>query len=140
MGLLAAGQVVVLPFPFSDLSRNKYRPVLVLADACRGDWIACQITSNPYSDSRALALTELDFANGRLAHTSYVRPGKLFKDFPDQGLVKGDMGAVVMVHDGGKAFEVEFVTLAGETLGVLTLTADDVRPISSQDVPHVRVA
>ena len=62
------------------------------------------------------------------------------KDFPDQGLVKGDMGAVVMVHDGGKAFEVEFVTLAGETLGVLTLTADDVRPISSQDVPHVRVA
>jgi hypothetical protein len=54
--------------------------------------------------------------------------------------VKGDMGAVVMVHDGGKAFEVELVTLAGDTLGVLTLTADEVRPISARDVPHVRVA
>ena len=55
----------------------------MLADACRGDWIACQITSNPYSDPRALALTELDFANGRLAHTSYVRPGKLFTAHAD---------------------------------------------------------
>jgi hypothetical protein len=64
----------------------------------------------------------------------------LVKDYPDQGLVKGDMGAVVMVHDGGKAFEVEFVTLAGDTLGVLTLTVDEVRPISARDVPHVRVA
>ncbi len=63
----------------------------------------------------------------------------LVKDYPDQGLVKGDMGAVVMVHDGGKAFEVEFVTLAGDTLGVLTLTADEVRPISARDVPHVGV-
>lgn len=62
------------------------------------------------------------------------------KDFPDQGLVKGDMGAVIMVHDGRKAFEVEFVTLAGDALGVLTLTADEVQPISAQDVPHVRVA
>lgn len=64
----------------------------------------------------------------------------LVKDYPDQGLVKGDMGAVVMLHDGGNAFEVEFVTLAGNTLGVLTLTADDVRPISARDIPHVRVA
>ena len=64
----------------------------------------------------------------------------LVKDYPDQALVKGDMGAVIMVHDGGKAFEVEFVTLAGDTLGVLTLTADEVWPISARDVPHVRVA
>ena len=62
------------------------------------------------------------------------------KDFPDQGLVKGDMEAVVMIHDGGKAFEVEFVTLAGDTLGVLTLPADKGRPISARDVSHVRVA
>lgn len=50
------------------------------------------------------------------------------------------MGAVVMAHAGEKAFEVEFVTLAGDTLGVLTLTADDVRSISARDIPHVRVA
>ena len=59
--------VVVLPFPFSDLSRNKYRPALVLADAGRGDWIACQITSNPYSDPRALAL------RAKVAGTSPMR-------------------------------------------------------------------
>ena len=64
----------------------------------------------------------------------------LIKDHPVEGLATGDMGAVVMMHDGGKAFEVEFVTLAGDTLGVLTLTADEVRPISARDVPHVRVA
>lgn len=64
----------------------------------------------------------------------------LVKGRSDQGLVKGDMGAAVMVHDGGKAFEVEFVTLAGDTLGVLTLTADEVRPNTARDVPQVRVA
>lgn len=64
----------------------------------------------------------------------------LVKDYPSEGLVKGDMGAVVMVHQDGKAYEVEFVTLTGNTLGVLTLTADEIRPISARDVPHVRVA
>jgi hypothetical protein len=64
----------------------------------------------------------------------------LVKDCPDQGLVKGDMGAVVMVHGDGKAFEVEFVTLAGDTLGVLTLAADGVRVLSARDMPHMRVA
>ncbi len=52
MGTFAAGQVVVLPFPFSDLSRQKLRPALLLADAGRGDWIAGQITSNPYAINR----------------------------------------------------------------------------------------
>lgn len=46
MGTFAAGQVVVLPFPFSDLSRKKLRPALLLVDAGRGEWIACQITSD----------------------------------------------------------------------------------------------
>ena len=63
----------------------------------------------------------------------------LVKDYPDKGLVEGDVGAVVLMRDGGKAYKVEFVTLAGDTLGVLTLTADEVRPISARDVPHVRV-
>ncbi|MCR2831045.1 DUF4926 domain-containing protein [Acidithiobacillus ferrooxidans] len=45
----------------------------------------------------------------------------LVKDHSDQGLVKGDMGAVIRVHDGGKAFEVEFVTLAGDTRRVVSM-------------------
>ena len=78
MGTLAAGQVVVLPFPFSDLSQKKLRPALLLADAGRGDWIACQITSNPYADTRAITLTDSEFIEGGLQRKSYLRPGKLF--------------------------------------------------------------
>jgi mRNA interferase MazF len=47
MESLAAGSVTLIPFPFSDLSQSKIRPALVLANAERGDWILCQITSKP---------------------------------------------------------------------------------------------
>jgi mRNA interferase MazF len=50
----------------------------VLADAGRGDWILCQITSKPYADARAIRLEGSDFSSGGLELTSYVRPGKLF--------------------------------------------------------------
>jgi mRNA interferase MazF len=56
MGALAVGQVVLVPFPFSDLSQAKMRPAVVLADAGRGDWILCQVTSNPYGDARVITL------------------------------------------------------------------------------------
>ncbi|MBU0622564.1 MAG: type II toxin-antitoxin system PemK/MazF family toxin [Gammaproteobacteria bacterium] len=78
MGTFAAGQIVVLPFPFSDLSNQKLRPALLLAEAGRGDWIACQITSNPYADPRALTLTNNEFTEGGLHRISYLRPGKIF--------------------------------------------------------------
>ena len=77
MGSFAAGQVVLLPFPYSDLSRSKLRPAVLVADASRGDWIACQITSNPYADSGALMLTATDFRSGGLQRVSFVRPLKL---------------------------------------------------------------
>ena len=78
MAALAAGSVILVPFPFSDLSQSKIRPALVLADAGRGDWILCQITSKPYADRRAVRLDETGFTSGGLQLTSYVRPGKLF--------------------------------------------------------------
>ena len=78
MGVFAAGQVALLPFPFSDLSRNKLRPVILLAGASREDWIVCQITSNPFGDARSFPLTAPDFSTGALQHVSYVRPGKIF--------------------------------------------------------------
>ncbi len=78
MGLFTAGEVILLNYPFSDLSRSKLRPGLVLAPAARGDWIVCQITSNPHADKTALPLAERDFAAGGLHHVSYIRPGKLF--------------------------------------------------------------
>jgi len=63
---LAAGAVVLVPFPFSDLSQAKLRPAVVLADAGRGDWILCQVTSNPYGDPRSIPLAESSFASGSL--------------------------------------------------------------------------
>jgi mRNA interferase MazF len=74
----AVGAVVLVPFPFSDLSASKRRPALALAYAGREDWICLQITSNPYGDPMAVELTDTDFSQGSLQRTSYLRPGKLF--------------------------------------------------------------
>ena len=76
--LLATRQVVLLPFPFSDLSAQKLRPALVLADADRDDWLLCQITSKAYADRRAVELLDTAFAEGGLQLASYARPAKLF--------------------------------------------------------------
>ena len=73
-----AGAIVIVPFPFSDLSQTKRQPAVVLADTGRDDWILCQITSNPYGDHRAIMLTSASFGTGTLPVTSYARPGKLF--------------------------------------------------------------
>lgn len=73
-----AGEVVLVPFPFSDLSQSKVRPAVCLADAGRGDWVLCQITSSPYGDPAAVPLDAPDFASGGLLITSFARPGKLF--------------------------------------------------------------
>ena len=64
MGILAAGQVVIVHFPFSDLSRSKLRPAIVLAEAGRGDWLLCQITSKSYGDARAIQIAAADFPKG----------------------------------------------------------------------------
>lgn len=74
----SAGDVVLIPFPFSDLSRSKLRPAVVLAACGRGDWILCQVTSNPYSGPRAVMIADDDFEDGSLQRKSYARPGKLF--------------------------------------------------------------
>ena len=71
--------IVVIPFPFSDLSGTKLRPAVVLADAWRGDWLLCQVTSNPYSDSNAIRITNKDLQKGVLTSAvSFARPIKLF--------------------------------------------------------------
>ncbi|MGP0069421.1 MAG: type II toxin-antitoxin system PemK/MazF family toxin [Isosphaeraceae bacterium] len=74
----SAGEVVLVPFPFSDLSQSKVRPAVCLADAGRGDWVLCQITSSPYGDPSAVPLDATDFTAGGLLVASFARPGKLF--------------------------------------------------------------
>jgi len=78
VGASPAGSVVLVPFPFSDLSRSKLRPTVVLAEVGRGDRVLCQVTSNPYGDASAIPLDEAAFARGSLRVASYARPGKLF--------------------------------------------------------------
>lgn len=78
MGAPAAGAVVLIPFPFSDLSLSKLRPAVVLASADRGDWVMCQVTSKPYGDQRAVEIAPRDFGSGGLRVVSYARPAKLF--------------------------------------------------------------
>lgn len=78
MVTFTAGAVVLVRFPFSDLSQTKLRPAVVLADAGRGDWILCQITSKPYGDVRAIRLEDTSFSAGSLRVLSFARPAKLF--------------------------------------------------------------
>ena len=74
----SVGSVILISFPFSDLSQRKMRPAVVVANAERDDWILCQITSNPYGDRRAVSLTERSFSKGSLHRDSFARPAKLF--------------------------------------------------------------
>lgn len=74
----SAGVVVLVPFPFSDLSQSKLRPAVALAAVGRGDWILFQVTSDPYGDNLAITLDNVSFATGSLHLTSYAWPGKLF--------------------------------------------------------------
>jgi hypothetical protein len=62
----------------------------------------------------------------------------LTQEVPEEGLEAGDIGTVVHVHAGGAGYEVEFMTLAGRTLAVVTLGPQQMRAIQPRDVAHVR--
>jgi mRNA interferase MazF len=68
------------------------RPAVVVADAGRGDWILCQVTSKPYGDPRAISLSDVSFRQGSLHLESYARPGKLFT--ANRGLITGQVGVL----------------------------------------------
>ncbi|CAN5290528.1 hypothetical protein BH24ACT16_BH24ACT16_16290 [soil metagenome] len=85
-----AGAVALVTFPFSDLSNSKLRPAIVLAEVAKGGLILCQIISNPYSDTRAIEISESDFSSGSLRRASYARPGKLFT--ANHELLQGQVG------------------------------------------------
>ncbi len=78
MPVFVKGDVVVLPFPYSDLSQVKRRPALVVGLSSGGDIILCQITSKAVADGDAVPLSSDDFISGALSQPSNVRPNKLF--------------------------------------------------------------
>jgi mRNA interferase MazF len=72
------GDVVVVPFPFSDLTQAKRRPALVISALEGDDLILFQITSQYIRDNYAVSLTDKDFQTGSLKQPSNVRPNRLF--------------------------------------------------------------
>lgn len=72
------GDVVVVPFPFSDLSQSKRRPALVIQHFYGEDLLLAQITSQAIRDEYAVELSDPDFKAGSLNKQSNVRPNKLF--------------------------------------------------------------
>jgi len=72
------GDVVVVPFPFSDLSQSKRRPALVIAPLEGDDAILCQITSKTIKDTYAIPINDTDFSSGSLKQPGNIRPNRLF--------------------------------------------------------------
>ena len=78
MGKPVVGEVVVLPFPQTNLQSGKRRPALVVADLAGDDLVLCQITRKERADGYSIPLVLADFARGRLAVDSFIRPNRLF--------------------------------------------------------------
>ena len=98
---LMKGDVVVLPFPFSDLSASKKRPALVAATLEGHDVILCQITSVARNDNYSITLKNQDFKQGKLNVDSVIRPNRLFT--ADKSIVLYKAGSVKI----GKIKEIE---------------------------------
>ena len=71
------GDIVLTPFPFTDLSATKIRPAVVVASVGMNDWIVCEVTSSRQIRDRYIAIGPNDMERGRLRPTSIVRPDRL---------------------------------------------------------------
>ncbi len=83
MGASSGGFVVLVPFSFSNLSRSKLRPAVLLAEVARGDRLLCQVTSTPYGDALAILLDDTAFScAGRCASPTPHVPGSSSRPAP----------------------------------------------------------
>lgn len=78
MGKPVAGDVIIVPFPQTDLKLGKLRPALTIVDLPGDDLILCQITSQARYDGFSVSLNAADFSSGSLPVASFVRPNRLF--------------------------------------------------------------
>ena len=78
MAKFVKGDVVVVPFPFSDLTQAKRRPALVIAGLEGDDVILRQITSQSVADRYSITIADADFASGSLKQQSNARPNRIF--------------------------------------------------------------
>jgi mRNA interferase MazF len=92
VGGFVRGDIVVLQYPFSDLSGSKRRPALVLADLPGDDIVLCQITSRARFDAFSVVIGHDDFASGSLPKDSLARMSKLFT--ADKSLISSVAGHI----------------------------------------------
>ena len=79
MGSFAKGEIVLFPFPYTDLTNRKLRPCLVLSNEMNQDILLCQITSqNNKEDNFCVALLKKDTKNGSLQINSFIKCNMLF--------------------------------------------------------------
>lgn len=92
MAELMKGDVVVLPFPYSDLSSSKKRPALIIGVLEGNDIILCQITSRKRFDKYLIELTDSDLKQGNLNLDSYIRPNRIFT--ADKSVILYKIGSI----------------------------------------------
>ena len=95
MGKFIKGDIVVIPFPFSDLSQLKRRPALIVSVLPGDDLILCQITSQKIRDTFSITLNDNDFANGSLKQPSNIRPNRIFT--ADRSIILYKIGSVTEI-------------------------------------------
>lgn len=78
MGSFEKGEIVLVPFPFTDLSSTKIRPCLILSNQLRDDIILCQITSKQARDEYCIELTSTETLVGSLSIDSFIRCNMIF--------------------------------------------------------------
>ncbi|HUE72426.1 MAG TPA: type II toxin-antitoxin system PemK/MazF family toxin [Pirellulaceae bacterium] len=92
MGKPVAGEVVVIPFPQTNLQAGKSRPALVVVSLPGDDLILCQITSQTRHDGFSIPLVSTDFDQGSLSVASFVRPNRLFT--VEQSVIRRSAGRI----------------------------------------------
>jgi mRNA interferase MazF len=95
------GEIVVIPFPFSDLSSSKKRPALIIANPIQEDILLAQITSKINLNKYSIKINNQNLIEGSLPITSYVKLNRLFS--ADINLIKYKLGKI----DKNKLNEIE---------------------------------
>lgn len=74
--------VILIPFPFSDLSSYRVRPALVLSNtdfnSRNDDVICCMITTEPTSHPHTVHITASDMERGNISRESKIKPYRIF--------------------------------------------------------------
>jgi mRNA interferase MazF len=90
MEAFVKGDIVIMPFPFTDLKATKKRPALVIATLIGDDLIVCQITGKIKEDSYVISLKDSELVGGKLKGDSYIRTNKIFT--ADKSIIEYKVG------------------------------------------------